>query len=143
MGVRRRRRHRWLRTRRSCAVRVCGGFNRFSAPSPFSPNDRVQSVASIRMNLLQNVRSWIVLPKQVEFSWSVDSTTWSPIVVRTHGVPVTRDAALKQPFVVSLPGGTRLRYVRVTGRNAGVRPAGHPRAGKPSRLFADKSVVRE
>ena len=29
------------------------------------------------------------------------------------------------------------------GRNAGVRPAGHPRAGKPSRLFADKSVVRE
>jgi hexosaminidase len=53
-----------------------------------------------------------------------------------------RDGAILQPFQAVLPAGTRVRYVRVVGRNAGPLPAGHPGAGTPSWLFADEIVVK-
>jgi hexosaminidase len=102
----------------------------------------VQPVASVSVAFLQNIRSWIVMPSRVEFSWSSDNEQWSPPVTRSPDVPVMRDGPVIQPFAVTLPAGTRTRYVRVLGRNAGPLPAGHPGAGTASWLFADEIVVK-
>lgn len=103
--------------------------------------DSVQAVHSVRIDFLQNIHSWIVLPGQVEFSWSADRVHWSPVAVARHDVPVQREGAIIRPFADSLPAGTRARFIRVVGRNAGPLPAGHPGAGTPSWLFADEIVV--
>ena len=103
--------------------------------------DSMQVVTTIRIAFLQNIRSWITLPKQVEFSWSSDSLRWNPATVQGHNIPVQREGAIVQSFTATLPPGTRVRFIRVIGRNAGVLPAGHPGAGGPSWLFADEVVV--
>lgn len=104
--------------------------------------DSVQALTSVGVDFLQNIRSWMVLPREVGFSWSLDGRSWSPEVTRGHNVPVERDGAIQQDFVVAAPAGTRARYVRIRARNAGVLPAWHPGAGQPSWLFADEVVIR-
>lgn len=104
--------------------------------------DSVQPIESIRVNFLQNTRSWILLPRQVEFSWSSDSVQWAPALTRSHDVPRTAEGARIQPFSVTLPPGSRARFLHIVARNAGVLPPGHPGAGSPSWLFTDEIVVR-
>ena len=101
-----------------------------------------QPATNVSVTFLQNIRSWIVMPTRVEFSWSLDGTRWSQLVTRGHDIPVMRDGAIIQPFSVPLPAGTRARYIRVVGRNAGPLPPGHPGAGTASWLFADEIVVK-
>ncbi|MEP6620313.1 MAG: beta-N-acetylhexosaminidase [bacterium] len=103
--------------------------------------DSVQSMTSLAVSFLQDTRSWILMPRQVEFSWSSDSVQWSPAVVRTHDIPATADGARIQQFMVVLPAGTRARFVHVIARNPGLLPTGHPGAGSPSWLFVDEIVV--
>jgi hexosaminidase len=104
--------------------------------------ESVHGAKNVRVNFLQNIRSWIALPRAVEFQFSDDGVTWSDAVVRTHDVPVMRDGALIRPFSADFPAGARPRWLRITARNSGVLPAGHPGAGSPSWMFADEIVVR-
>jgi hexosaminidase len=99
------------------------------------------NVAELRVNFLQNVRSWIVLPGGVQFSWSVDGQTWSAPMTTTHDVPTSREGAITQAFAVSTPAGTRARFVRVIARARGPLPPGHPGAGQWPWLFADELRV--
>jgi hexosaminidase len=102
----------------------------------------LRAVTGATATFLQNIRSWIVLPSRVEFSWSPDGAAWSEPVQVGHDIPVMRDGAVIQAFAVALPEGARVRYLRVVGHNAGLLPAGHPGAGTPSWLFADEIVVK-
>lgn len=104
--------------------------------------ESVPNAKNVRIDFLQNIRSWIAFPRAVEFQFSDDGVTWSDAVVRTHDVPVMRDGALVRPFAVELPTGPRARWLRITARSSGVLPAGHPGAGSPSWMFADEIVVR-
>ncbi len=104
--------------------------------------DSLQTIASVSIDFLQNIRSWMLLPREVAFAWSADGLTWSPEVMRTHAVPADRDGAIQQRFTVEVPGGTRARHLRIRARNGGLLPAGHPGVGQPSWLFADEIVVR-
>jgi hexosaminidase len=101
-----------------------------------------RGVGSVGVRFLQNVRSWIVLPARVEFAVSEDGAAWRNAGVATYQVPVMREGAIITPFVVALPSGARVRFVRIVARNAGPLPAGHPGAGRPSWLFADEVVIR-
>ena len=97
----------------------------------------------VRVNFLQNVRSWIVLPGRVEFSWSVDGTTWSAPVTATHDVPADREGAITHTFGAFVPPGMLLRFVRVVAHSRGPLPPGHPGAGQTPWLFADEVRVSE
>lgn len=104
--------------------------------------DSLQSIASVSIDFLQNIRSWMLLPREVAFAWSADGVTWSPEVMRTHAIPADREGAIQHRFAVEVPGGTRARHLRIRARNGGLLPAGHPGAGQASWLFADEIVVR-
>ncbi len=96
---------------------------------------------SVTVRFLQNVRSWIVLPSRVECAWSADGAVWHDAGAATHAVPVAREGVVIEPFTVALPAGAAPRYLRLTARSAGMLPAGHPGAGRPSWLFADEVVL--
>ncbi len=96
---------------------------------------------SVSVRFLQNVRSWIVMPSRVEFSFSADGTTWSEPVRRAHTVPVSREGAIIERFVAPWPLEARARFVRVVARSAGPLPPGHPGAGQPAWIFTDEVVV--
>ncbi len=103
---------------------------------------RPVDASSLAVTFLQNVRSWIVLPKTVSFSWSTDGTSWSTPLVSSHTVPVDREGAIRHAFVAALPGAPRITAVRVTAQSAGPLPPGHPGAGNAAWLFADEVEVR-
>jgi hexosaminidase len=103
---------------------------------------RDTDVASLRVNFLQNTRSWILLPRTVAFAWSTDGVSWSAPRVISHTIPVSREGAIVQAFDVGTPAGTRVRFVRIAAKAGGNLPAGHPGAGQPAWLFADEVIVR-
>jgi hexosaminidase len=104
--------------------------------------DSAVSAREVRVAFMQKIRSWIVLPASVEFTWSTDGVTWSSPIVRTHAFPVLQEGAMIHPFVAELPANTTVQFVRVRARSTGLLPAGHPGAGQASWLFADEIVIR-
>lgn len=98
-------------------------------------------IARIDVNFLQNVRSWIVLPKTVEFSFMNEAKVWSPPIIATHTVPASREGAIIQSFGAVVPRGARPVVVRVHAKTGGPLPAGHPGAGMAPWLFADEVRV--
>ena len=103
--------------------------------------ETARAISTVTMRFLQNARSWIVLPRQVELSWSNDGQQWRAPIVRGHVVPRDVEGARIHAFAFALAPGTRARFVRIVARNAGRLPAGHPGAGEPSWIFADEVMV--
>ncbi len=93
----------------------------------------------VLIGFLHNPRSWILLPRQVELSWSNDGVQWTVPAVSTVAAPDAPDAITIRTIAQRIPPA---RYLRVVARNAGPLPAGHPGAGQPSWLFMDEVVVR-
>jgi hexosaminidase len=102
----------------------------------------MQTIDTLRMNFLQNVRSWILFPARVEFAISDDGTTWQPVGDFTNRVAPEREGVILQSFEALANPGTRARFVRITAINGGRLPAWHPGAGRPSWVFADEIVVK-
>ena len=97
--------------------------------------------ATLDARFLQNVRSWILLPREVTVSWSADGSTWSPPIVIPHAVPPTREGAFVQSFATRAPIDLDARFLRVVARGA-VLPPEHPGAGGAAWVFVDELVVR-
>ena len=104
--------------------------------------ERAEPIDTIRVNFLGNVRSWIMMPPEVDFAISDDGSTWTPVGEVPSKVPPEKEGAIIQTFAVALKKGTTARYVRVIAKYAGPLPPWHPGAGRPSFLFADEIVIR-
>jgi hypothetical protein len=100
----------------------------------------VREVSRAAMGFLQDVGSWIVLPRSVRFEASEDGVTYRDLGSATHDMsdrdytPLTRDLA-----VAFAP--MQARFVRVTVQRYGRLPDWHPGKGNESWFFADEIVV--
>lgn len=102
---------------------------------------RAMSVSRVRVNFLQNVRSWIVLPRTVAMSFSSDGATWSAPITTTHAIPTSREGAIRQPFAATPASTGAVKFVRIVAESAGPLPPGHPGAGNVAWLFADEVEI--
>ena len=100
----------------------------------------VREVSRVAMGFLQDVGSWILLPRTVKFEASEDGLTYRDLGVATHDVsdrdytPITRDLEVSFPPM-------QARYVRVTVERYGRLPDWHPGKGNEAWFFADEIVV--
>jgi predicted alpha-1,2-mannosidase len=100
---------------------------------------RMERIERLGIGVLQDTRSWIWYPQEVEFLTSTNGRNWSSTIVPCT---VGRDAEgamtmeLWTPFL-----GRRARYVNIVVRSAGPCPDWHPGAGAPSWLFVDELLV--
>ena len=97
-------------------------------------------VTSVMVTMLQNQKSWIFLPKYVEYSLSSDKKRWHSINQVLNTVSPKEEQVFIQPFTQPFPS-TRARYLRVTAKNYGVCPAWHEGAGQPSWIMIDEIAV--
>jgi hexosaminidase len=97
---------------------------------------------TLDVRFLQNVRSWILLPRELLVSWSADGRTWSAPTVLTHRTPVTREGAFEQSFIARAPTGLDARHLRLVVRGERLPPE-HPGAGGAAWIFVDELVVRD
>lgn len=101
---------------------------------------RAETVSKLGAGFLQDVRSWILFPRRVEFSLSDDGEHFASALTVADDVPDDTTEPLTKEF-----GGRvtprRARYVRVRAETYGKLPAWHAGAGGDSWIFVDEIVV--
>ncbi|MBX2978832.1 MAG: family 20 glycosylhydrolase [Flavobacteriales bacterium] len=95
-----------------------------------------KEITHMGIGALGDTHSWIHLPKEVEFSTSLDGKTYQ----ETGVARPSAGASGKVELTISQQ--TKARYVRLTVRSAGAIPEGLPGAGNPAWLFLDEVEVR-
>ncbi len=98
-------------------------------------------VDSVVVSLLEEVRSWILLPREVRLSVSADGVRWEDGGVRPVQRDIDPDGRTRPRVTLTLPAGTKARYVRVVAINGGRLPRWHPGAGEASWVFLDEIEV--
>ncbi len=99
----------------------------------------VRPVESISAGFLQDARSWIWMPTEVEFAVSKDGESYRTVATLSSGVADT-DMTI-QTWECSAPVSTSARYVKVFARNYGTIPQWHPGAGYPAFIFIDEITI--
>ena len=84
----------------------------------------------------QDARSWIWMPRYVEFSVSHDGREFTP-VARVDNTMDERDYEVRL-WNCEAAVSTRARYVKVFAKNIGTIPEWHPGAGSPGFIFIDE-----
>lgn len=98
------------------------------------------SIQKISLGCLQSYKDWIFMPQNVKFETSNDGINFSVASTAKNNISVDQKNTTIKDFTVNFPQ-QKARFVRVTTKNLGVCPIGHPGAGKPAWLFADEIVV--
>ena len=100
----------------------------------------VMDIRDLSAGFTQDTRSWILMPKDVTFSVSDDSSNWREILRLTTDV-APDDYDIQQHDM----GGrvqTRGRYVKINATHFGKLPDWHLGAGGDAYIFIDEIVVR-
>lgn len=93
----------------------------------------------VGLSALQDQRSWIWLPADVQFAFSANGRQWSTSIA-THTIARDTMEALTTELWTE-PISKRARYIKVIARNAGPCPEWHPGNGGPSWIFADEVLI--
>ena len=106
--------------------------------------DKVQSIRSVGVDCLENMRSWIFFPKSVSVEYSLDGKAWKPYgeVRNTQFAATHARQEESNTHTFTVKGSARAKYVRVTAKNFGPLPSWHVSAGEQAWLFADEIIIK-
>ncbi|MBN2416681.1 DUF4838 domain-containing protein [bacterium] len=103
--------------------------------------ESVQPVAEVSVDFLQDVMSWVWMPRTVRYSVSEDGESWRLLGEVRNRVDEKASGAIIQTFSVKTDP-VPARYVKVTAENRGICPRWHKGAGGKAWIFADEIIVR-
>jgi predicted alpha-1,2-mannosidase len=99
-----------------------------------------EPINRIALGCLQDIKSWIWYPTEIEFSISTDGKTYQSVAILKSDFSDREYGAFTKSFEKTLPG-TEARYVKVTAKNYGECPDWHLGAGGTTWLFVDEIVI--
>ncbi|MCF8253987.1 MAG: GH92 family glycosyl hydrolase [Bacteroidia bacterium] len=103
---------------------------------------KTQPVNSFYADFLQDQRSWILMPKEVEFYISMDGITYTSVGLITHDISAYEQEKLTKKLELKLSKPSTARYVKIVARNFGKLPKGHISEGEDAFIFVDEVGVR-
>ncbi len=114
----------------------------------FSGKDMVATIdmgtptaaSSITIGCLQNYGSWIFFPQWVKFEISEDGLNFIEIKTVQNMIPPIVGPAQLQDFKVEF-AEKKIKTIRITAKNLGVCPKGHPGEGGDAWIFLDEVLV--
>jgi len=98
------------------------------------------AVNSITLGCIQNWSQWIFLPQWVKFEVSQDGITFTEVKTVTNSVSASEKEIQIKDFTAKFTA-QKAKFVRVTAKNLGQCPAGHPGEGQTAWLFVDEIMV--
>lgn len=101
-----------------------------------------KEISEISSNYLQDSRSWILLPKEVEYFISNDGINFKSIGILNHNLAWNTEETFTRNFNYQLPKKVKARYIKVVAKNYGLLPLGHQGAGGDAFIFVDEIEVR-
>jgi putative alpha-1,2-mannosidase len=98
-----------------------------------------KDIKSVSLGTLQDVGSWIVFPKDVEYWVSDDNKNFKLVATVNTKVDVKDLKAQTQEFKADL--NVKARYIKLVAKQYGPLPDWHESKGQPSYIFADEITV--
>ena len=96
----------------------------------------VRSLKTAGAGFCQDARSWIWMPRYVEFQGSTDGVNYF-FLGRLEN-PVDEKDYTVQVWDAEIPVNASARYIKVHAANIGTIPSWHPGAGAPGFIFVDE-----
>ncbi len=98
------------------------------------------TASSITIGFLQNYGSWIFFPQSVKFEVSEDGQNFTEIKTVQNTIPPISGPTQLQDFKVQF-AAQKIKTIRLTAKNLGVCPKGHPGEGGAAWLFVDEVLL--
>jgi len=95
----------------------------------------------ITIGCLQHNKDWIFLPQSVTYAVSNDGENFTDLGTVKNTISPDEKGFIIKDFTLNF-SLQKARYIRVSAKNLGVCPKGHPGEGKPAWLFADEIMVQ-
>ena len=99
----------------------------------------VQEISRLAGSFLQDQKSWIFMPKQVEFFVSNDGKNFKSVGVMNNTISQETDEPVLHEF--SLNKKLSARYVKMVAKKIDACPDWHVGAGEPGWIFCDEIVI--
>jgi hexosaminidase len=98
------------------------------------------SISSISLGCIQNWGNWVFLPKWVKFEVSQDGVTFKEVKTVTNSIAASDKEAQLKDFTAKF-AEQKAKVIRVTAKNLGECPPGHPGEHEAAWLFVDEIMV--
>ena len=102
---------------------------------------KVKTINRIAVGALQDIKSWIFYPSEIELLGSDNGTSFSKIAVLKNDFPANEYGAFTKEFEFVPTTKVQYRYIKVLAKNYGVIPEWHLGAGGTAWLFLDEITV--
>jgi predicted alpha-1,2-mannosidase len=96
-------------------------------------------VKKLAIGFLQDIGSWIWMPRKVIFEYSDDGQNFTQIGIMENSVPVDNYNSVIKDFEIN--SALETRYIKIKAIKYGTIPEWHLGAGNPSWIFTDEIVV--
>ncbi|MES2560772.1 MAG: GH92 family glycosyl hydrolase [Bacteroidota bacterium] len=101
-----------------------------------------QTIRQLTSSYLQDSRSWILFPKEVEYFISTDGIRYTAVGKQSHSISPQLDSVMLQRITLDLSQPVKARYVKVVAKNFGKLPAWHQGFGDDAFIFVDEIEVK-
>ncbi|MFA4864822.1 MAG: discoidin domain-containing protein, partial [Bacteroidales bacterium] len=98
-------------------------------------------IREISVDFLQDVQSWVFLPKQFTASYSTDGEQFTEIGTVENITPDNKTGAFIKTFTIPAEN-IKARYIKVKAESLKICPGWHIGSGKKSWIFTDEIVVK-
>ncbi|MCT4639589.1 MAG: GH92 family glycosyl hydrolase [Bacteroidales bacterium] len=103
--------------------------------------DKVKYLREISINCIQDARSWIFMPKHVDFYLSADGENYTKIFTDMNTTPDDDTEVSIYTFKTRFPY-RRAKSIKVVAKNPEICPEWHPGAGLGAFIFADEITFK-
>jgi hypothetical protein len=101
---------------------------------------KIQEVGKLGAGFLQDIGSWIWMPRRVEFEVSTDGQNFTPAAAIVNDVSDKDYGVAVRDFVQTIRPQAA-RYVRIKAYNWGRIPDWHPGKGGEAWIFIDEIMI--
>lgn len=101
----------------------------------------IKTIHSISANFLQDSRSWILMPTQVEFYISSDNVNFTPVRTLENSIDAKETENVVKDFNFNLKSPTKAKYVKIIAKNFGKLPDWHQGFGGDAFIFIDEITI--
>ena len=101
-----------------------------------------KEISEISSSYLQDSRSWILLPKDVEYFVSNDGINFTRVAKVGHDLDWNTEEKILKKLTTELPQKVKTRYLKVLAKNYGALPKDHLGFGGDAFIFIDEIEVK-
>jgi predicted alpha-1,2-mannosidase len=103
---------------------------------------KVTAIQFVNTSFLQDTRSWIIYPKQVEYSISEDGISYKPFGIIENGVAPDDYTIQMRTFYNKHSDKINARFIKIKATNFGKLPDWHQGYGGDAFIFVDEIEIK-